>query len=126
MHLPKSCSILFSAFALLPGIETANANVIVESRDEQPQNSALTNLNENLELAAKGFMLVQHGSETMTVEGMWAGTIFAPTADLILGQSNKTLYGRFLGKNVTVHQYATIYSTHFNPETSTEFVWREK
>ncbi len=42
MHLPKSFSILFSAFVLLMGIETANANVIVESRDEQPQNSAQT------------------------------------------------------------------------------------
>ena len=52
--MPKSRSILFSAFVLLLGIETSNANVIVESRDEQPQNSALTNLNENLELAAKG------------------------------------------------------------------------
>lgn len=52
--MPKSRSILFSAFVLLLGIETSNANVIVESRDEQPQNSALTNLNENLELAANG------------------------------------------------------------------------
>lgn len=71
-------------------------------------------------------MLVQHGNETMTVEGMWAGTIFAPNADLILGQSNKKLYGRFLGRNITVHQYATLYSVSFNPEITTEFVWRGK
>ena len=84
------------------------------------------NQNEDLEQVAKGFMLAQHGNETMTVEGMWAGTIFAPNADLILGQSNKKLYGRFLGRNITVHQYATVYSVNFNPETTTEFVWREK
>ncbi len=84
------------------------------------------NQNEDLEQVAKGFMLVQYGNETMTVEGMWAGTIFAPNADLILGQSNKKLYGRFLGRNISVHQYATVYSISFNPETTTEFAWREK
>ncbi len=55
-----------------------------------------------------------------------ARSIFAPNADLILGQSNKKLYGRFLGRNITVHQYATVYSVNFNPESTTEFVWREK
>ncbi len=82
--------------------------------------------NEDMEQVAKGFMLIQHGSETMTVEGMWAGTIFAPNANLILGQSNKKLYGRFLGKDITVHQYAAVYSINFNPEITTEFVWRKK
>lgn len=84
------------------------------------------NQNEDMEQVAKGFMLVQHGSETMTVEGMWAGTIFAPNANLILGQSNKKLYGRFLGKDITVHQYATVYSVNFKPEITTKFVWRKK
>lgn len=84
------------------------------------------NTNENLVHAAKGFMLVQHGSEAMTVEGMWAGTIFAPNADLILGQSSKKLYGRFLGKNITVHQYATVRHVKFEPENALELVRREK
>lgn len=39
-------------------------------------------LNDDLEKIAKGFKLIHYGSETMTVEGMWAGTIFAPEADL--------------------------------------------
>ena len=67
-------------------------------------------------------MLVQHGNETMTIEGQWAGTIFAPNADLILGQSFKVLYGRFLGKNVTVHQYSTIYSIEYNPIDNGEII----
>lgn len=67
-------------------------------------------------------MLVQHGNETMTIEGEWAGTIFAPNADLILGQSFKVLYGRFLGNNVTVHQYSTIYAVAYNPETIGQIV----
>ena len=79
-------------------------------------------LNDDLEQVAKGFMLVQHGNETMTIEGEWAGTIFAPNADLILGQSFKVLYGRFLGKNVTVHQYSTIYAVAYNPETIGQIV----
>lgn len=77
------------------------------------------NLDDDLEQVAKDFKLIQHGSETMTVEGMWAGTIFAPKANLILGQSSKKLYGRFLGNNVTVHQYATVYHVEFKPEVAT-------
>ena len=62
-------------------------------------------------------MLVQHGSETMYIEGQWAGTIFAPNADLVLGQASKTIYGRFVGKNVDIHQYSTIYAIAYHPET---------
>ena len=82
-------------------------------------------LNDDLEKVGKGFKVIQYGTETMIVEGMWAGTIFAPNADLILGQSNKKLYGRFLGKNVTVHQYAQVYSVRFNPETNSVIARRK-
>ncbi len=67
-------------------------------------------------------MLMQHGTETMFIEGEWAGTILAPNADLVLGQSNKTLYGRFAGKNVTVHQFSEIYIVPFNPTELYEVV----
>lgn len=60
----------------------------------------------------------------MTVEGSWAGTIFAPNADLVLGQSSKKLYGRFLGRDVTVHQYAAVHHVAFEPETATEIAGR--
>ncbi|WP_234978152.1 hypothetical protein [Fibrobacter intestinalis] len=65
---------------------------------------------------ARGVMLMQHGSETMFIEGEWAGTILAPNADLVLGQSNKIVYGRFAGKNVTVHQFAIIYKVPYSPK----------
>lgn len=81
-------------------------------------------LNDNLIQVAKGFKLVQHGSETMFIEGQWAGTIFAPNADLVLGQSYKTLYGRFLGRNVDVHQYSSVYNVDFDPEIITNLVFR--
>ena len=81
-------------------------------------------LNDDLEKVARGFKLIQYGSETMTVEGMWAGTIFAPNSDLVLGQSSKKLYGRFLGKNVTVHQYTQVYCIPFTPEMNTAIARR--
>ena len=81
-------------------------------------------LNDNLIQVAKGFMLVQHGSETMFVEGQWAGTIFAPNADLVLGQSYKKIYGRFLGNNVAVHQYSSVYNVNFSPVMASNFVYK--
>ena len=45
-------------------------------------------------------------------------------ADLILGQSSKSLYGRFLGKNVTVHQYTQVYGIPFAPEMNTAIARR--
>lgn len=72
---------------------------------------------------ARGVKLMQHGSETMFIEGEWAGTILAPNADLVLGQSNKIVYGRFAGKNVTVHQYAVVKIVPFNPTALYEVVF---
>ena len=72
---------------------------------------------------ARGVKLMQHGSETMFIEGEWAGTILAPNADLVLGQSNKIVYGRFAGKNVTVHQYAVVKFVPFNPTALYEVVF---
>ena len=103
---------------MTPGMQTIlhlNGGVIWRART----------LNDDLEKVAKGFKLIQHGSETMTVEGMWAGTIFAPNADLVLGQSSKSLYGRFLGKNVIVHQYAQVYGIPFAPEMNTAIARRK-
>ena len=108
IQLESGSKVLF----IHPGMQTIlhlNGSVIWRART----------LNDDLEKVARGFKLIQYGSETMTVEGMWAGTIFAPNADLVLGQSSKKLYGRFLGKNVTVHQYAQVYGIPFAPEMNT-------
>jgi hypothetical protein len=115
IQLESGSKILFSE----PGRETIihlNGSTIWRSKT----------LNDNLELVAKGFKIIQHSSETMIIEGEWAGTIFAPNADLILGQSSKTLYGRFLGNNITVHQYATIYNVNFNPTIQHQIVMYEE
>lgn len=74
-----------------------------------------TIINEDKTLVAKGFKLIQYGEQPMFVEGEWAGTIHALRAHLVLGQTVKVLYGRFLGKMVTVHQNTDVYRVDFNP-----------
>jgi hypothetical protein len=69
---------------------------------------------------AEGFKLYYYGSERFFVHGVWAGTLIAPNAKLVLGQTeNKKIYGQFLGKGVTVHQYSKIFRVPFNPQKST-------
>ena len=64
---------------------------------------------------AKGFKLAHHSSKAVYFEGMWAGTIFAPKAKIIMGQTVKTIYGRILGRDVVVHQFAKIFRVDFAP-----------
>lgn len=65
--------------------------------------------------AARGFKLAHHSSQGFYIEGQWAGTIFAPKAKVVLGQVNKTVYGRFLARDVIVHQYARVFRVDFDP-----------
>ena len=48
----------------------------------------------------------------------------ASNVDLVLGQSSKKLYGRFLGKNVIVHQYTQVYCIPFAPAMNTAIARR--
>jgi len=76
--------------------------------------------NQNFGAIAKGFKLYYYGSERFFVHGVWAGTLIAPNAKLVLGQTqNKKFYGQFLGKGVTVHQYSKLFRVRFNPQKST-------
>ena len=72
-------------------------------------------LNEDKVLVARGFKLIQYGEQPVFVEGEWAGTIHAARAQLILGQTVKSVYGRFLGKGVTVHQNTDVFRVDFDP-----------
>lgn len=64
---------------------------------------------------AKGFKLAHHSSQKFYLEGMWAGTIYAPKAKVIMGQVTKAIYGRILARDVVVHQFAKFYRVDFNP-----------
>ena len=64
---------------------------------------------------ARGFKLVHHSSKGFYIGGLWAGTIYAPKAKVVMGQVNKTIYGRILGRDVIVHQNSNVYRVDFNP-----------
>ena len=74
---------------------------------------------------ARGFKLAHHSSQKFYIEGLWAGTIFAPKAKVIMGQVNKTIYGRILARGVVVHQYAKVYRVDFNPTDAMQVAYAQ-
>ena len=74
--------------------------------------------NEDKELVARGFKLIQYSDNKVNIEGDWAGTIHAARSSLVMGQAKKIIYGRFLAKSVTMHQNSMIYRVDFDPITS--------
>jgi hypothetical protein len=77
-----------------------------------------TGLRESVEKRiARSFKIFQHSERQMYVDVAWNGTIFAPYASLVLAQTqeSKVLYGRFLGKNIYVHQFAKVYNVAYAP-----------
>ncbi len=74
---------------------------------------------EDKTIIAKGFKLYYYGSERFFVHGVWAGTIIAPNAQLVLGQThNKELFGQFYGRSIVVHQYSKVFRIPFKPQKS--------
>lgn len=73
--------------------------------------------NEDKELVAKGFKLIQHSDNRINIEGDWAGTIHAVRSSLVMGQTKKVMYGRFLARLITMHQESRIYRVDFSPIT---------
>lgn len=71
---------------------------------------------------AQHFKLIQHSKQNMFVDNIFAGTIFAPTSNVILGQSNKIFYGTVIANDITVHQYSRIYHIPFSNEKSTIYI----
>ena len=71
---------------------------------------------------AQHFKLIQHSKQNMFVDNIFAGTIFAPTSNVILGQSNKLFYGTVIANDITVHQYSRIYHIPFSNEESTIYI----
>lgn len=87
-----------------------NGSIIWRSYNSEPASNTQYWTN-----VAKGFKLAHHSSKAVYFEGMWAGTIFAPKAKIIMGQTVKTIYGRILGRDVVVHQFAKIFRVDFAP-----------
>ena len=96
-----------------PGFST-----VLHVNEKIQWNAATENAKKSI--IAKGFKLYYYGSERFFVHGAWAGTIIAPNAQLVLGQTqNKEIYGQFYGKSIVVHQYSKVYRVPFNPQKST-------
>ena len=77
----------------------------------------LENTLQSIVTVASSFKLYYYGEEKFFVHGVWAGTLIAPNAKLVLGQTqNKKIYGQFLGKGVIVHQYSKIFRMSFDPK----------
>lgn len=72
---------------------------------------------------ARGFKLAHHSSRAFHIEGLWAGTIFAPKAKVVMGQVNKTIYGRILGRDVIVHQNSNVYRVDFDPTDASQVAY---
>lgn len=75
---------------------------------------------------AEGFKMVYYGTNPLYIEGAWAGTIYAPKAKLVLGQANKTIYGRFVGNGISVHQYAKLNAVRWIPKRESNIVYLNK
>lgn len=96
---------------LYPGCKT-----VLRIKNDVLWNSDIEN-STSMSTIASGFKLIYHGSNRLFIHGQWAGTLIAPNAKLILGQSsNKKLYGRFLGNGISVHQYSIIRMVPFAPK----------
>lgn len=71
----------------------------------------------NYESVARHFKLLYSGSENVFFESNIYGTIIAPNAKVILGQTNKKyLYGQFYANEIVVHQYSKLVNVPFEPE----------
>ena len=78
--------------------------------------------NDDYPLIAQHFKLIQHSKQNMFVDNVFAGTILAPSSNVILGQSNKIFYGSVIANDITVHQYSRIYHIPFLNEKSTIYI----
>lgn len=85
---------------------------------------------DNLDVIAKKFKIIQHAyDEKMYIDKNFGGTIVAPNSAVIIGQAQKVFYGTVLARDITVHQYATLFHVAFEQHLDNSFYaidWRKK
>ena len=65
----------------------------------------------------------------MYIDKNFGGTIVAPNSAVIIGQAQKVFYGTVLARDITVHQYATLFHVAFEQHLDNSFYaidWRKK
>lgn len=58
--------------------------------------------------AAQHIMVYYYGTNRVFVQTDFAGTIIAPNAEVVVGQSGKNFYGAIFAKSIVVHQNTKI------------------
>ena len=59
---------------------------------------------DNMVSAAQHIMLYYYGTNKVFVQTDFAGTIIAPNAEVVVGQSGKHFYGAIFAKSIVIHQ----------------------
>lgn len=58
--------------------------------------------------AAQRIMVYYYGTNRVFVQSDFAGTIVAPNAEVVVGQSGKNFYGAIYAKSIVIHQNTKI------------------
>ncbi len=70
----------------------------------------------NRTVVAANKRMFYHGVSRTIIDSDWYGTLIAPSATVVLGQtSHKVICGQVYAKNIITHQYSKIYNVPFNP-----------
>jgi choice-of-anchor A domain-containing protein len=58
--------------------------------------------------AAQRIMVYYYGTSRVFIQSDFAGTIVAPNAEVVVGQSGKNFYGAIYAKSIVIHQNTRI------------------
>ena len=58
--------------------------------------------------AAQRIMVYYYGTNRVFIQTDFAGTVIAPNAEVVIGQSGKNFYGAIYAKSIVVHQNTKI------------------
>ena len=74
------------------------------------------------------FRLFYYGNDRLFIDSNWAGTIIAPNAEIILGQTSaKMIFGQFYANKIHVHQKTYITNIPFEPYwEGKEYVFKKR
>lgn len=74
-----------------------------------------TLVTDDMVLAAKHIKIYYYGTKRVYIQTNFAGTIIAPNAEVIIGQTGKNFYGAVFAKSIVVHQDTRITWVPFEP-----------
>lgn len=87
---------------------TADGNIEFHVGESFQWNGTI--VDENMVHAARNIIVYYYGTEPVFIQSNFAGTIIAPHAKVVVGQSGKEFYGAIQAKEIVIHQ-------------NTKFIW---